>query len=97
MAIILETGYTWREKLNGVFDPDDNRLIETFGAGGYADYDGIVYPIIREYTVTGTRYNRFGDLVNTTEYTEWVDTPDGQYVLEMACNGGTYLRQCVEP
>jgi len=95
MAIILETGYTWIEKSNGVFNPDDLRLVETFGPDGYTDYDGVVFPIIRTCTVTGTRYNRFGDLINTIEYTEVVLTPDGERILNTYSNGGTYLREPV--
>lgn len=87
MATILETGYTWQETLSGVFDPADGRLVEVFGSDGYTDYDGDVLPIIREYTVTGTRYNLFGDKVNTVTH---IDTVYGIALLN-STNGGTYL------
>ena len=89
MAAILETGYTWTENLNGVFDPSDGRLVEVFGSDGYTDYDGDVLPIVREYTVTGTRYNRFGYLVNTVTS---IDTVNGVTLVD---NGdkGTFIQR----
>ncbi len=92
MTTILETGYTWRETVFGVFDPTDWRLVEVFGSDGYTDYDGVVYPIERKYTVTGTRYDRFYDKVNTTEYTERAIVEGVYMSLEIRRDGGTYIR-----
>jgi len=90
MATILETGSTWQEQVYGVFNHKTGRLVETFGTDGYTDYSGDVLPITREYTVTGTRWNRFGDLVNTVKYTESVNGMP----LEVR-DDGVYLAQAV--
>jgi hypothetical protein len=90
MTTILEAGSTWQERVYGVFDPETSRLVETFGPDGYTDYDGDVLPITREYTVAGTRWDRFGNLINTTKYVESVNGAP----LEVR-DDGTYLAQAV--
>lgn len=81
---------TYFQNFQGVFDHKTGRLVETFGPDGYTDYSGDVLPITREYTVTGTRFNRFGDLVNTTESVDYVNGAQ----LEVRADG-VYLAQAV--